>query len=113
MSFSKSVALSFTDCAKELGFSYIPDTNIPTAPPDGIATLYCTVNSKKQRVSTFHAFLPKEIALQRKNNLTICTSTLTCRVGFSQKDEKPRANEVFFKSVDPKSEKIFSASTLR
>jgi choline dehydrogenase-like flavoprotein len=92
-----------------MGFPRISDVNAPDAPAEGLATFDSTVNASNQRVSTFDAFLPRTLALDREKNLTICTQTLVSRIGFSQGNGKPQAEEVFFKSVDPKQEKIYSA----
>jgi choline dehydrogenase len=89
-----------------MGFIRIPDTNAPDTPPEGLATFDATVNARNQRVSTFDAFLPRETVLKRERNLTICTRTLVSRVAFSKNKRKPRVDNIFFKNVDPKSDKI-------
>lgn len=100
----------FSDCAVAMGFHSISDTNAPDAPPDGIATLDSTVNKNNQRVSTFHAFLPREIALSREKNLTICTNAIVSRVVFSHDGEKPRTDKVLFTSAQANTDKIFSVN---
>ncbi|TGO48770.1 hypothetical protein BCON_0230g00130 [Botryotinia convoluta] len=74
---------AFTDCAKSMGFIAIPDCNAPGAPPEGVATHSLTLSKRRERVSSLEAFLPKKIALERRN-LTICTNTLVSRIVFTQ-----------------------------
>ena len=100
---------SFSDAAKALGFVQIDDPNTPDAKTDGLTTVFSTVNEQRQRVSTFDAFLPREIALKREKHLTICTNTILSRIGFSQEDGIPRTDRVFFKLANPNSDKIYSA----
>src|SRR5947208_3617031 len=94
-----------------MGFPRVPDTAAPEAPADGLATLDSTVDENNKRVSTFDAFLPREVALMREKNLAICTMTIASRIIFSgqEKNGKPRAKEVLFKLTDPKSDKVWSA----
>ena len=97
----------FTDCAVAMGFASILDTNAPDALPDGIAILDSTINEKNQRVSTFHAFVPREVAITREKNLTICTNAIVSRVIFSY-DDKPHVEKVLFTSAQPRTSKTFS-----
>ncbi|CAG8955202.1 hypothetical protein HYFRA_00007218 [Hymenoscyphus fraxineus] len=105
---------TFTDIAEAMGFLRVPDTNAPDAPSDGVVTFDSTVNEKNQRLSTFDAFLPKELTLKRKGNLTICPMTLVTKIRFAKESGKGlRAEQVFFKSVDQKAEKVFSVDVKR
>lgn len=106
---AKLTVYSFADAAKSLGFTTIGDPNTPNALPDGLATIYATINEKKERVSTFDAFLPRETALGREKHLTICTNTITSQIAFSRQNGAPRAEKVFFKLADPKSDIVYSA----
>ena len=90
-----------------MGFASILDTNSPDALPDGIAILDSTINEKNQRVSTFHAFLPRKVAFTREKNLTICTNAIVSRVIFSN-DHKPHVEKVLFTSAQPRTDKTFS-----
>lgn len=92
-----------------MGFSRIPDTNVKDASVDGLAMIYNTVTEDRKRNSTFHSFLPREIALEREDHLTICTNTTVHRIEFSDNDGIPRANKVIFGSSDPTSAKTFEA----
>lgn len=71
-----------------------------------------TVNEKHQRMSAVDAFLPKEIALARKN-LTVCTGVVVSRLGFSDEQEKPHAEQVFFQAANKKSSETFSVKAKR
>ncbi|KAF7943854.1 uncharacterized protein EAE97_005924 [Botrytis byssoidea] len=68
--------------------------------------------NRKQN-STFHSFLPREIALEREKHLTICTNTTVHRVEFSDDDGIPRASKVIFGSSDSKSTKTFEAKVMK
>jgi len=92
-----------------MGFASVSDLNSPSAPADSIATLDSTVNEVNQRVSTFHAFLSREIALKREKHLTICTNAIVSRIVFSEKEETPRAQEVIFTCANQSIKKTFSA----
>ncbi|KAF7956579.1 hypothetical protein EAE96_003913 [Botrytis aclada] len=76
----------FSNAAKALGFIQIDDPNTPEAMVDGLTTVYATVNEQRQRVSTFDAFLHREVALKREKHLTICTNTILSRIAFSKDD---------------------------
>jgi choline dehydrogenase len=73
--------LSLTTAARtiaaceNIGLPYIDDINSPAHPPFGCGRLHFTRDNNAHRNSTYHAFLPKELALRRKN-LHICTGTI-------------------------------------
>lgn len=96
------------DCVKAMGFIPIPDCNAPDAPPDGIVTLSLTLSERRERVSSFEAFLSRKVTSKRRN-LTICTNTLVSRIVFTHDKGLPRSEKILFKSVDPTADKIFSA----
>ncbi|KAF5875027.1 putative alcohol oxidase protein [Botrytis fragariae] len=98
---------AFTDCAKTMGFIAVPDSNAPDAPPEGVAILSLTLSKRRERVSSFEAFLPK-IALERRN-LTICTNTLVSRILFTQEKGLPSTEKIVFQSSGRKSESTYSA----
>ncbi|KAF7883510.1 uncharacterized protein EAF02_005430 [Botrytis sinoallii] len=88
---------AFTDCAKAMGFIAVPDCNAPDAPPEGVSTLSLTLSKRRERVSSFEAFLPKKIALERRN-LTICTNALVSSIVFTQEKGLPRSPQVLMLS---------------
>jgi choline dehydrogenase len=92
-----------------MGYPLVPDTSDPDAPVDGLATFDVTINDKNQRVSTFNAFIPREVALARESNLSICTKAIVSRVLWSSKAGDLRATSVQFTTTDPTSGKVFSA----
>jgi choline dehydrogenase len=92
-----------------LGYPLIPDTSDPEAPPDGLATFDVTIDEESRRVSTFDAFLPRELALDREKNLTICTKAIVSKIVWAREDGKLRAESVLFTTTDPGSVKVFSA----
>ncbi|KAF7874309.1 hypothetical protein EAF04_002981 [Stromatinia cepivora] len=69
-------------------FSYC---NAPDAPPEGVVALSLTLSERRERVSSFEAFLSKKIALGRRN-LTICTNTLALHY--------PTSNKIFSAKVN-------------
>jgi choline dehydrogenase len=91
-----------------MGFALIADVNSPDAPRDGVTLTDITYDQNKQRVSTFHAFLPIETALKRQN-LTICTGAVVSRIAFSGDSKGHRAERVHFQNAKSKSNKVFSA----
>ena len=92
-----------------MGYPLIPDTSDPNAPADGLATFDVTINDKNQRVSTFNAFIPREVALLREKHLSICTRAIVSRIVWSNKPGDLCATSVQFTTPDPKSGKVFSA----
>ncbi|KAM0176813.1 hypothetical protein ACHAPF_004670 [Botrytis cinerea] len=98
---------AFTDCAKAMDFIAVPDFNAPDAPPEGVTTLSLTLSRQRERVSSFEAFLPKKIALERRN-LTICTNALVSRIVFTEEKGLPHTEKILFKSSDQKSDNIYS-----
>ncbi|TFY70460.1 hypothetical protein EVG20_g2542 [Dentipellis fragilis] len=69
-------AVSPTLLIRRPGFPYIADLNSAQEPSIGCARLDHTVDDHDHRHSTFRAFLPKDLALQRKANLHICTNKI-------------------------------------
>jgi choline dehydrogenase len=67
------------------------------------------INDKNQRVSTFNAFIPREVALLREKNLSICTKAIVSRIMWSNKAGDLCATSVQFTTTDPTSGKVFSA----
>lgn len=61
---------------ENLGLPYIDDINSPSHPPFGCGRLHFTRDNNAHRSSTYHAFLPKQLAIRRKSNLHICTGTI-------------------------------------
>ncbi|EIW52847.1 alcohol oxidase [Trametes versicolor FP-101664 SS1] len=68
--------------AESIGLPYIPDVNSSTHPPFGCARLHFTIDENAHRHSTYHAFLPKDLALWRASvgRLHVCTGTIVERL---------------------------------
>ncbi|KAI2617082.1 hypothetical protein GGR54DRAFT_210961 [Hypoxylon sp. NC1633] len=62
--------------AQNMGLSVQKDCNEPDIPPNGFFPLDAAINQRGDRVSAFNAYLGKELALQRRKRLTICTGAL-------------------------------------
>ncbi|KAJ7655293.1 alcohol oxidase [Mycena polygramma] len=72
-------ARSCVEACAALGFPFSDDLNDPTIPLTVCAKLDCTIDQKSHRSSTFTAFLPKDLAENRKSHLQICTgAAVTC-----------------------------------
>lgn len=63
-----------------MGLPYIDDANSPEHPPLGCSLLHFTRDKNEHRHSTYHAFLPKELAIERQSNLHIATNTIVERL---------------------------------
>ncbi|KAH8812464.1 hypothetical protein F5884DRAFT_785476 [Xylogone sp. PMI_703] len=64
------------DCAKTWGLPHVSDGNSPDTPANRVQFMDITIDAKRQRISTYRAFLPAETAVSRKGRLTICTNSL-------------------------------------
>ena len=78
--FATSRACRAIQAAKSIGLPYIPDLNSPTHPPFGCGRLHFTIDENSHRHSAYHAFLPKVLALARRDHLHICTNTIVERL---------------------------------
>ena len=93
-----------------MGFDHVADMSSPEARSDGLATLDTIVNQENKRMSTFDAFLPRKIALEREKNLTICTGVTVSRIAFSCDETKRRAEQVHFRPTkQSQSDRLFLA----
>ncbi|KAG6906672.1 hypothetical protein DXG01_012675 [Tephrocybe rancida] len=68
-----SVANSCADACVALGLPYTKDINDPKTPFNVCGKLDCTIDLDGHRNSTFNAFLPQNLASERKSHLLICT----------------------------------------
>lgn len=91
------------------GLPSIEDVNAPDAPIDGFGLFDLTIDSNRKRVSTFEAFLPKKLALERRTNLTICTNAIVSQIQFSGDELEQQAQKVLFQYANRKSTRVFSA----
>ncbi|KAJ7177638.1 alcohol oxidase [Mycena filopes] len=80
------------DAAEALGIPIINDVNGPHAPAVTCAKLQMTMDLNGRRCSTFDAFLPLRLALDRKAHLKICTGAVATRLDV----QDGRVGGVFF-----------------
>ncbi|KAF8586168.1 GMC oxidoreductase [Ramaria rubella] len=66
--------------ATDLGFAYVDDINSPSEPSVGSFKTHYTLDSSGHRHSTFRAFLPMDLALDRKERLHICVKSLASKL---------------------------------
>lgn len=96
-----------------VGIHSVPDVNSPNAPAAGYATLDICVDEHAYRSSTFHAFLPPELAYARRDRLKICTNSIVTRLKISKVGDILRATGVHFEAIDPRfaDVKVFAKAT--
>ncbi|KIK55976.1 hypothetical protein GYMLUDRAFT_263894 [Collybiopsis luxurians FD-317 M1] len=63
------------EASKKVGLPQIDDINSPEHPAIGYGPLYFTRDQDQHRSSTFSAFLPRELVVQRSSRLHIVTAT--------------------------------------
>ncbi|KAJ7157793.1 alcohol oxidase [Mycena filopes] len=80
------------DAVESLGIPVVEDINTPESPAVTLGKLQATIDSDAYRCSTFEAFLPLKLALDRRSRLKICTGT----VASSLHIEKGRVLGVMF-----------------
>lgn len=66
------LAFRCAEACVSLGLPYAQDINEPDIPFNVCGKLDCTIDLDGHRNSTFHAFLPPQVALERKSHLHIC-----------------------------------------
>ena len=64
------------EACKDIGLPFVDDVNSPTHPSIGCGSLHFTRDQNQYRHSTYHAFLPKDLTLSRRQNLHIATNTV-------------------------------------
>ncbi|KAF8161753.1 alcohol oxidase [Mycena galopus ATCC 62051] len=70
--------------AAALGFENVTDFNDPDVPVDVCAMLDEAIDENMRRVSAYNAFLPAELAHDRRDRLKICTKTVATRIEFEE-----------------------------
>ncbi|KAJ7276739.1 alcohol oxidase [Mycena rebaudengoi] len=83
--------------AESLGIPLVEDINTPDAPVVACAKLDATIDASGRRSSTFDAFLPKSVALARKDRLNICTHTVVTSLHI----QNNKACGIFFEPEEP------------
>ena len=59
-------------------------------------------------MSTFSAFLPKELVLSRKSSLKICTKTVVTRISISKTANGNRADGVYLQAAAGNTQEYFA-----
>ncbi|KEY73561.1 hypothetical protein S7711_09821 [Stachybotrys chartarum IBT 7711] len=85
--------------AEAVGLRIEDDANSPYAPAIGYFHADHAIDDKNQRVSAYHAFLSKNIAIKRKSELCVCTGANAIKLEFDM--EASRVTGVHFISVQP------------
>ncbi|ETS77919.1 hypothetical protein PFICI_09981 [Pestalotiopsis fici W106-1] len=83
--------------AAAVGLPIETDANNPAGPAAGYYYLDYTVDGNGFRHSAYKAYLPKEVAIARKNRLTICTRVIATRLDLDS--ENSTVNGVYIKST--------------
>ncbi|KIJ33359.1 GMC oxidoreductase [Sphaerobolus stellatus SS14] len=95
--------------ASILNLPTIKDINDPSGPICGAALMHRTQYESGERQPTSTAFLPIELALERKERLKICTGTIVNKIDFKSEEEGiSKAVGIYFESEKNKG-KVFYA----
>ncbi|KAJ7693826.1 alcohol oxidase [Mycena rosella] len=70
------------DALKSMGIPVAEDINTPATPAIACGNLHATIDRSGHRCSTFDAFLPQTVALDRRDRLKICTGTAATSLRF-------------------------------
>ncbi|KAJ7250587.1 alcohol oxidase [Mycena rebaudengoi] len=96
------IAKACVQACTALGLPFCKDINDPSAPLTLCAKLDCTIDSRSHRSSTFTAFLPKELADERKSHLHICTGAAVTALDLEvSADGQKLVRGVFFQANEP------------
>jgi choline dehydrogenase-like flavoprotein len=66
--------------ADDVGLPVCKDLNDPVAPANGVFDIDTMISSAGFRLSAFHGYLNKSIALTRRSRLTICTGVVASKI---------------------------------
>ncbi|KAJ7876577.1 alcohol oxidase [Mycena leptocephala] len=82
--FPYKIQRTVQNVATALGFKDVKNFNSPEIPVDVCATLDVAIDEKLRRVSSYHAFLPANLALERHEHLKICTKAVGTCIEFDE-----------------------------
>jgi choline dehydrogenase-like flavoprotein len=71
---------SHVEVAKSLGLPFVHDLNNPRAPINGLFNIDLMISAAGFRQSTYSAYLPKPLALERMSRLTICSGVVASKL---------------------------------
>lgn len=80
--------------AAALGLPIDNDVNDPHAPPSGYFYLDATIDRDGSRHSAYSAYLPKDLALERRNRLTVCTGVVASKLELDASQQRVRGVHV-------------------
>ncbi len=94
--FLSEYILRTIDACQDVGLPFVEDLNSPKHPTNGCGLLHYTRDQNQHRHSTYRAFLPKALALERRNNLHIATNIIVENLDIAEKgpDGPPYARGV-------------------
>lgn len=81
---------------------WVDDLNNPAAPAAVMGALDVIQDKGFRRASTYHAFLPGNLAQDRKGRLKICTNTVVMRLDLADEDGTVRARGVHIAATNPR-----------
>lgn len=84
------------------GIEEVADVNDPDTPAMCVGALDTIIDSRSQRVSTYLAFLPPNLAKGREDHLKICTRAIVSRVALHTDGDTVRATGVYFEAKSPR-----------
>ncbi|KAJ6498885.1 alcohol oxidase [Mycena sanguinolenta] len=105
LDFSYEVQKKVKEAAIGLGFADVSNFNSSQIPVDVCATLDAAIDHNQRRMSSYHTFLPAEVAHERHESLKVCTNALATRIDF----DAGVAVGVVFKSNDKSASQTFYA----
>jgi len=85
--FSSSTSINICrtiSACEDIGLPFISDINSPKQPSLGCGKLSFTRDQDQHRHSAYHAFLPKDLVLQRRHNLHIATNIIVEKIQINQ-----------------------------
>ena len=102
---------SLEKASEAAGLPVRDDFNDPTAPAQGYFHLDATVDDSGQRLSTYRAYLNKKVALEREQNLTVCTGVVASKLDVDAK--AGQVTGVYIRSASSKDQKNYFVKARR
>lgn len=99
---------SAMNAAARLGIPLHKGFNDPDAPAQMCAKVEVTLDEHGRKMSTFDAFLPKELAIRRQRNLYICVQSVVSKIDIQPEADTLRAVGVFVQH-----DRVFSSEDTR
>ena len=93
------------DAASSFGIPFVPAANDPASPPISSFRGDFALDERSQRQSTHDAFLPCEIAKQRRRNLFVCPGVVASKIDLQPTENGLKAVGVYFQGEGKKGQK--------